>query len=101
MRLVFSSPAAQDLEAIIDYIAEDNPAAAVKVADAIQAAAERLLTFPDMGRVGRLPDTRELVVADLPYMIVYQVKPDAVVVLAVFRGARDLARALSERQSPH
>jgi toxin ParE1/3/4 len=51
-----------------------------------------------MGHVGRFSDTRELTVTGLPYVIVYQVAGDTVTVLAVFHGARDLARALAERR---
>lgn len=99
MRLVFTRAAAGDLGAIVDYIALDNPAAAERVFRAIVAATERLTEFPDMGHVGRVPDTREVMVAGLPYLIVYQVMADAVTVLAVFHGARDLARAISRRRN--
>ena len=96
-RLVFAEPAARDLDSIVTYIALDNPAAAEKVFRAIVATAERLTNFPSLGRPGRLPDTRELTVTGLPYLIVYRATADRVTVLAVFHGARDLARALAER----
>jgi toxin ParE1/3/4 len=99
MRVVFARAARRDLDSIIDYIALDNPAAAEKVFRAIIATTKRLAAFPDMGRPGRLPDTRELTVKGLPYLIVYQVGGDAVTVLAVFHGARDLVRALAERRN--
>ncbi len=98
MRLEFAEPAARDLEDIIDYIALDNPGAAEGVYRAIVTAAERLQAFPDLGHAGRLPKTRELLVVSLPYIIVYQVDAEAVTVLAVFHGARDLARALKDRR---
>ena len=96
-RLVFAEPAAGDLEAIIDYIALDDPTAAETVYRAIMRAAERLPEFPALGRPGRYPETRELIVADLPYLIVYGVDRDAVVILAVFHTSRDLAQALEAR----
>ncbi|KGM34194.1 type II toxin-antitoxin system RelE/ParE family toxin [Inquilinus limosus] len=99
MRLVFAEPAESDLKDIIDYIALDNPLAAERVYGAIVATAERLTRFPEIGRVGRLPDTRELTVTSLPYLIVYQVATETVTILAVFHGARDLARALDERKA--
>ncbi|MGH8129210.1 MAG: type II toxin-antitoxin system RelE/ParE family toxin [Gammaproteobacteria bacterium] len=97
MRIAFAAAARRDLKGIVNYIAQDNAAAAVKVADAIRAAVARLADFPEMGHVGRLPDTRELVVASLPYVIVYHVARDALTIIAVFHGARDLASALPER----
>ena len=99
MRLDFTEPAERGLDDIIDYIALDNPAAAEKVYRAIVAAAERLTRFPEIGRVGRLPDTRELTIASLPYLIVYQVAAETVTILAVFHSARDLGRALAERKA--
>lgn len=98
-RLRFAAPAARDLDSIIDYIAQDSPTAAQGVYRAIAAACRRLLIFPDMGRAGRLPGTWEFALPRLPYLIVYEVGPEEVTILAVFHGARDLARALAERRS--
>ena len=100
-RLIFAEAAARDLHAIVDYIALDNPAAAEKVYRTIAASADRLRQFPELGRPGRLPDTRELSIGALPYLIVYEVDADAVTVLAVFHTSRDLARALAERRQEH
>ncbi|WP_347265419.1 type II toxin-antitoxin system RelE/ParE family toxin [Nitrobacter sp.] len=99
MRLVVTRAAASDLDGIIDYIALDSPAAAEKVFRAIVSATEHLIDLPDMGHVGRLPDTREIPVAGLPYLIVYQVAADTMTILAVLHGARDLVRALAERRN--
>jgi len=98
MQLVFAQTARQDLRDIIDYIALENPAAAEKVFRAIVAVTRQLVDFPELGHAGRLPDTRELAVAGLPYLIVYQVARNAVTIIAVFHGARDLVRALAERR---
>lgn len=94
MKLRFAAAAARDLENIFDYIAFESPAGAERVGRAIVAAGEKLSTFPDMGRPGRLTGTREFSVPGLPYLIVYEADADAVTILAVFHGARDLSRAL-------
>jgi len=60
-------------------------------------AAERLRRFAELGRPGRLPGTRELGIAALPYVIVYEADDQAVTIIAVFHTSRDLARALIER----
>ncbi len=62
------------------------------------ATAERLRDFPAIGRPGRLPGTREFSIVALPYLIVYEVSSDAVTIVAVFHGARDLSRALRKRR---
>ena len=98
MQVVLAEPAERDLVSIIDYIAQDNPPAAEKVYRTIATAVRRLAGFPEMGRLGRLPDTRELRVSPLPYLVVYEVTADILTILAIFHTARDLARALAERQ---
>lgn len=95
--LVITEPAARDLEGIVDYIALDSPAAAEGVYRGIIAAAYKLPQFPALGRSGRHPETRELSVSGLPYLIVYEVSDEAVTILAVFHTSRDLAQAMRER----
>lgn len=94
---MIAEPAAHDLEGIVDYIAFDNPVAAESVYRGIVRAAEKLPEFPALGRPGRHPETRELSVPDLPYLIVYEVSGEAVTILAVFHTSRDLVQALRER----
>lgn len=48
-----------DLLGIVDYISDDNPDAAQRVKDDIEAKAEKLPAFPRMGRPGRVEGTRE------------------------------------------
>lgn len=94
---MIAEPAARDLEGIVDYIALDNPVAAERVYRGIVSAVEKLPEFPVLGRPGRHPETRELSIADLPYLIVYEVGSEAVTILAVFHTSRDLAKALRDR----
>jgi toxin ParE1/3/4 len=96
-RLVFAEPASRDIEGIADYIALDNPAAAKRVYRAIVTAARTLREFPALGRPGRHPETRELIVPDLPYLLVYAVSADAITILAVFHTSRNLAKVLRDR----
>lgn len=96
-QLVIAEPAAHDLEAILDYIAQDNPVAAEGVYREIVQAAKNLPEFPALGRPGRHPGTREINISSLPYLIVYEVGDETVTILAVFHTARDLVRALHER----
>ena len=81
----------------MDYIAMDNPVSAENIYRGIVRTAEKLPEFPALGRPGRYPETRELSVSGLPYLIVYEVSSEAVTILAVFHTSRDLARALHER----
>jgi plasmid stabilization system protein ParE len=42
-----------------------------------------------MGHIGRVPGTQEWVVRGLPYIIVFEVDADEVVILGVFHAAQD------------
>jgi predicted transcriptional regulator len=47
-----------------------------------------LSTQPQMGRPGRLPGTRELVLSGTPFIVPYRVKRERLELLAVFDGRR-------------
>ena len=92
MIIVWSPTAVGDLDQLRRYIADNNPPAARKIAQAILASVETLRDFPDMGRPGRLPDTRELVVPGTPFIIPYRVTARGVEIIAVLHGARQWPR---------
>ena len=91
MKLVFDDRALADLEGIYNWIARDNPKAALAVVERVFESVEHLATFPRMGHVGRDEGTFEWVVPRLPYIVVYEIHPekDEVIVVAVVHGARD------------
>ena len=88
MKLYWSHGAIEDLKHLRAYIARDNPFAAADVSERILEAVERLRQFPSMGRPGRVPNTRELVVPGTPLIIPYTVTERGVEVVAVLHGAR-------------
>ena len=72
--MIWLEEAARDLDRIVEYIAEDNPAAALAVLSTIRDAPLVLLEYPHIGRPGRVQGTRELVVSGLPYILPYDIK---------------------------
>ena len=88
MRVRWLRTALANLDAEAEYIAQDNPAAARRVVQKILRAADLLKKNPAMGRAGRVAGTRELVVAETPYILPYRVRGDAVEILRVFHAAR-------------
>ncbi len=88
MIILWEEDALNDLEAILRYIARDNPDAALQTADGILEAVGRLADSPALGRPGRVPKTRELIIAGTPYLVPYRVKGDKVQVLRVFHTAQ-------------
>ncbi|MGP8225269.1 MAG: type II toxin-antitoxin system RelE/ParE family toxin [Terracidiphilus sp.] len=68
----------------------DNPEAAHRVARTIYNKCGRLKNSPHLGRASsRMAGRRELTFAPLPYIVVYQVKPDAIEISRIFHGAQD------------
>lgn len=88
MRVEWLRKAVANLNAEAEYISQDSPTAAARTVAAIVDAVELLKSYPAMGRPGRVPGTRELVVPGTPYIVPYRVRGDAVELLRVFHGAR-------------
>ena len=88
MKLYWSHGAIEDLKHLRAYIARENPFAAADVSERILEAVERLRQLPSMGRPGRVPSTRELVVPGTPLILPYTVTDRGVEVVAVLHGAR-------------
>ena len=90
MPLLWSVPAAEDLERICAWIERDNPEAARRVAKIIYDGCGQLKDFPAMGRISsRMSGRRELAFPPLPYIAVYQIKESAVEISRIFHGAQD------------
>lgn len=88
MNVIWREEARDDIARIARYIAEENPAAARQVGRELVLAGDGLTLFPQRGRVGRVPGTRELVTVR-PYVIVYEVAEDGTVfILRVWHGAQ-------------
>jgi toxin ParE1/3/4 len=71
-----------------NFIDEDNPQAAEKMAGRVREAVEYLLEQPNMGKPGRLTNTRELVISGTPFIIVYSVRGTAIQILRVLHHSR-------------
>jgi toxin ParE1/3/4 len=88
VRIRWTPEAFANLESIVLYIAEESSESAQKTADDIYQRIEHLVTFPNRGRPGREPGTRELVMSPLPYIAVYRVSDNTVEILQLWHGAR-------------
>ncbi len=97
MKIQWSSTAVTDLESIRRYIANDSPRAARKVSKKIKEAINRLGDFPLCGKVGRVPETRELVVPGTPYIAAYIIQGDEVLIAAVLHGRQDWPESFEPR----
>lgn len=88
MRLRWTATAARDLERITDYLFDKTPQHAPRLARSLYKSITALKTFPNRGRPGKKPGTRELVIPSLPYIVVYQVSADAVYIARILHAAQ-------------
>ncbi len=74
MQLTWTDLATSDLDRIEEYIAQKNsPIVAVDVVLKVLKQTETILPeHPAAGRIGRLEGTRELVIASLPFIVIYR-----------------------------
>lgn len=84
----WTTRAVRRLDQVGAHIAHDDPQAAARVVARLLSGVEHLADQSHRGRVGRIAGTRELVFADIPYIVPYRVGPATVEVLTVMHTAR-------------
>ena len=89
MRIRWTPAAATDLEHINDYLKVHHPGYRDPTMRKLYAAVQSLRQWPNRGRVGLEPGTRELLFPPLPYILVYRVAKDVIEVLRIFHGAQE------------
>jgi toxin ParE1/3/4 len=90
----WAAPAREDLNEIIEYIAQTNNDYAVKVLDKLESAVKKLDMFPRRGRV--IPELerygyilyREIIVDY--WRIMYKIENDIVYIMTVIDGRRNV-----------
>lgn len=88
MRVKWLRQAVRNLDDEATFIAADNPAAASLGVARILEAVALVKAQPALGRPGRVPGTRELVVQNTRYIVPYRVRGDAIEILRVFHTSR-------------
>lgn len=76
-----------DLESVVAYVGLNNPGAAAALLERIVSRVDTLIVHPETGRPGRIAGTRELVIAQTPFIVPYRLRED-IEILAVFHGSR-------------
>ncbi len=87
MKVRWTSEAEQDRDLIWEFIAIDDPGAAVRMDELFSDAVAKLNDFPEMGSAGKIPGTRELIPHE-SYRIVYEIVDDVIWILVVVHTAR-------------
>jgi toxin ParE1/3/4 len=93
-RLYFSPSAREDLNRILDHIAQDNPSAAGNFVKRIKDVCIRIARFPEIGplRDDLAPELRCFPVKS--YIIFYRASEKRVDIVRVLHGSRDYATLL-------
>ena len=97
----WAETACDDLEQIAQYIERDSESYAASFVAEILEAARSLADFAERGRVVpelNEPSVRELLVGN--YRLVYEIRQEAIYVLGVIHGARQLGRLWSRETRP-
>lgn len=72
----------------LDYIAQDNPLAAISQDEQIERQVDMLMQHPNIGRPGRKKGTRELVISRTPFVVVYRVKGTRIEVIRLLHSSQ-------------
>lgn len=88
MQVRWLKRALNNLKEEAEYIAQDDPQSAARVVLRIEETVELLAGHPSLGRVGRVPGTRELVIPGTPYLAPYRVHGKSIDILRVFHASR-------------
>jgi len=86
MAIKYTYYAADDLNQILSYINSKNPCVVKNIGKKIKKAIGRLQGNPGMGKAGRVYGTRELIISNTPYIVVYRVTSD-IEILRILHGA--------------
>jgi toxin ParE1/3/4 len=87
LKLIWNPEAREDVKEIVAYIAEQNPAAGLRMRQLFDDCAGQLPDHPFMYRPGRVSGTREAVVHP-NYILIYEVGIDAVEIMSVVHARR-------------
>lgn len=89
VEIVWSPVALARLREIRGYVARDKPEAAMRLATRIVAIVQALRRHPHLGRAGSVPGTRELVIGGTPYIVLYRIHHNEIVISTIHHSAQD------------
>jgi len=92
MNILWSPEAIEDLNSVRAYISQDNPSVArtvvLHILHILHSIEQLLPDNPQIGRSGRVPGTRELVIPKMPFIVPYRLQRNVIQILRVYHGAR-------------
>ena len=88
MKVFWFKRAIWDLRLVQAYITQDNPRAAQETVIRIKDKVSLLREQPGIGRPGRIPNTKELIIDHTPFILPYRVRNNKIEILRVLHTSR-------------
>ncbi len=89
MKIVLTPTANQDIDHIYNYIAKNNTiSTAKKILNSIENMIDHLEKFSELGKIGRIRNTRELTIPKLPFIIVYKIYKTHIAIVSIMHTSK-------------
>ena len=88
LSIKYTKLAIQDLNRSYEYICAENPLAAHSVIEKIEITLSHLQEQPYIGHLGRVPNTYEFPVLGTPFIIIYMINDNDLIVVSVLHSSR-------------
>lgn len=88
MQLLWTDLALLDRQKIREYIAQDSIKSAIEIDDLFSQKTQLIAEQPYLGKVGRVPNTREFVMHP-SYILVYDLTDKAIRILRILNSAQN------------
>jgi addiction module RelE/StbE family toxin len=88
MKVFWFKRAIWDLRSVQAYTTQDNPRTAQETVNRIKDKVSMLREQPGIGRPGRIPNTKELIIDHTPFILPYRVRNNKIEILRVFHTSR-------------
>jgi plasmid stabilization system protein ParE len=102
MKLIYSTQAMIEMDAIAAFIQQNSPRSALRFLEAVENTCKRLLTFPEFGAIFETSEPNAaglrvcLVTGFEKYLVFYRVRSAEIHIERVVNGTRDLPSILKE-----
>ena len=95
----WSVSAKYDLQDLLEFISESAPINAFRIAKRIRESTESLNVFPERGRI--IPEFNDATLHEIfisRYRIMYEIKNEEVIIIAIVHMSRDLQNVFSPKE---
>lgn len=88
MNIIWTNLALHHLKTSYEFIHQHSPKTAHEIFHRIETTITHLERYPQIGKKGRLQGTRELIIPNTPFLLIYRVKEIHIEILAFLHGRR-------------